>query len=67
MAKMTAEQALSRIQSIARGVISPEYVASEATTRKRNASKGMKKASGGKVGAKKKMMYGGKAAAKKKK
>jgi hypothetical protein len=64
---MTPEQALSRIQNIARGVISPEYAKTEQATRKRNASRGMKKASGGKVGAKKKMMYGGKAAAKKKK
>ena len=58
--KMSADAALSRIFNIARGMVSPAYVAAETTARKANVAKGtkkpIKKAGGGKA---KKMMAGG--------
>jgi hypothetical protein len=56
--KMTAEQTLSRIQNILRGMVSPKYVKEEAASRKKNVKRGMM--GGGKVMPKKKMMHGGK-------
>ena len=76
--KTTAEQALSRIFNIARGMVSNESTDKETKSRmnnvKRASARGVKAAdaalatysSGGKVKPKK-MMYGGKATAKKKK
>ena len=53
--KMTAEQMLSRIYNMTRGMVSPKFVAAEAGSKKKQA-----KRMGGKV-APKKMMNGGKA------
>ena len=62
--KTTAEQALSRIFNIARGMVSTKFSDKETKSRMNNVKRGM--ASGGKVKPKK-AMYGGKATAKKKK
>ena len=47
---MTAEQTLSRIQNLLRGMTSPKYVKAEAASRKKNVARGMQgKKAGGKV------------------
>jgi len=56
--KMTAEQMISRIFSMTRGMVSPEYVASEAASKKKKAKP---MAAGGKAKKKAKgMARGGK-------
>ena len=56
MAKISAEQALSRIYAITRNLVSPEYVKKEANTRMQSKAKG---------GAVRKMAKGGTAQKKK--
>jgi len=56
MAKISAEQALSRIYAITRNLVSPEYVKKEANTRMQSKAKG---------GAVRKMAKGGTAKKKK--
>ena len=53
--KMSANEAINRIQSILKGMVSTDYVAAEAALRK-GTKKPIKKAGGGKA---KKMMAGG--------
>ncbi len=47
---MTAEQMLSRIYNMTRGMVSPKIVKAEAASRKKNVARGMQgKKAGGKV------------------
>ena len=54
--KITPEQALSRIQSIMRGVVSPEYVKAESKARAKKATGGTAKKP---MANRTKKMYGG--------
>ena len=56
--KISANEAISRIQNILRGMVSPAYVAAESAIRK-GTKKPSKKAGGGKAMKKKKMMARG--------
>ena len=64
--KMTAEQMLSRIYNMTRGMVSPSNVSAEAAKKQKKAAGGKTKkakgmATGGKRGGAKKMANGGKA------